>query len=110
MRLAPWLGFVAALACAVVLAVMYIGNPRTVTETRTVERQMPKRPTLKQFRTTLARLEPIEANYQPIGGVPMRCAFTDSTFDPEALEGVEFVIQWCYRVSDQEAASGGLTG
>lgn len=114
MRLAPWLLAAAALALAFVCAGVYFVSPRveTVTVTRTVVKAapIPERPTLAELQHALGRLHTVADQYTLVADVTMHCWAADSTFDPEAWEGIEWQAQWCWKVPQAEAIAGGLVG
>jgi hypothetical protein len=103
MTFAPWLGFFAALACAVFMGAWHLASPRV--ETRDVVREVPVLPAnlnratvLKAFANQHAAQETVIPNPS---GYPMLCRTTSPEGDFDVF------LQWCVRATRQEAALGG---
>lgn len=108
MRFVPWVVAAVAVAAFAVVTVFHFASPRV--ETVTKLEPLPARPSKAQFKKAMENVEVIESSYQLVLGYPMSCSYADSTFHPDTSEDLQWVAQWCYRVSQREAIQGGLVG
>lgn len=97
----------AALAVALVMAFFLVtAEPRAETVVR--YRPTPSHPTLAQFRRILEPIATIQDNYVTSpDGRPFHCAIADSTFDPEATQGIVWQAQYCWQVTRAEVDAAG---